>query len=114
MGVSPDQLCKALRGFRKRLAASDTPKADRMSDVEREINLTLEAIGEKRGRQLSASELDGGDGLFQYPDQLAQMVQEKVAAEVAKQRRFFGSFESLESGTAIQDPNTTPDPAGEG
>ena len=85
--LSADQLSKSLRSYRKRLATSDDilgPKT--VKELETELGLTMKAIEEKSQRCSSSSFKNFGDLLDQYSDKLAQMVEEKVTLEIAKQK----------------------------
>ncbi len=88
VNVAADQLCKSLRAFRKKVtSSSDALALPNVKELEREMEQTVKIIGQhSRRHQQLASDTNLGDLLDQYSEKLAQMVEEKVALTVAKER----------------------------
>lgn len=75
---SAEQICKSLRMFRKRVTSSVADKLEKETgnELERELEMTLRAMGEKTKRIPAGSEPVTGDLLDIY---LAKMIDERLA-----------------------------------
>ena len=112
LDMSSEQLCKSLRSWRKKLSSTEEAvRRETMTDLEREMHLTLRAISQKTRRHQAPSETVVGDLLDQYSDRLAQMVEEKVAISMVKQRK---DLECPGDAVSTNEPDATTEQAGMG
>lgn len=108
--LTTEQLCATLRAYRKKLsttAASLTPDSARALDLE--LHLTACALGEKSTTsKVGADTVVSAAGPQQYTDELARMIDEKVASSLAERTR------SLDAKSMEQDSAAQSNTAGEG
>ncbi|KAF1943082.1 WD40 repeat-like protein [Clathrospora elynae] len=87
IGASTESLCRQLRAYRKRLAnTSDTMSSELAKEVERELDATTRAIGDR----VKPKEFDGTamlNMLDQYSERFMNMLDEKITASVAQRVR---------------------------
>ncbi len=97
--ASTDQLCRTLRTYRKKLAASaDALTSEAQRELERELGLTVRAVGEKAVRAARGmDESIMAKLLDQYSERLVELLDGRIAASVARQVRH-QSEQSGESG----------------
>ena len=86
--MTTEQVCRVLRAYRKKLGtSSEKLRPETIRELETELELTVQALG---GRTRRPSEAVVGDLLDQYSEKLGQMIDERVAASVARQTKFNG------------------------
>ena len=82
--LSAEQVSKVLRAFRKKMSSpTEFLKHEKALELERELNLTLCAIGKTTIRNQASSETIVGDLLDQYSDKLASLVEGKINTGIA-------------------------------
>ena len=82
------QLCKALRTFREKFESSSNGLGnDLVNELDRELTLTIRTVSDKTCNQKAISETAVVDLLDVYSEEISQMIDEKVAASVARQIR---------------------------
>lgn len=85
---STEQVCRTLRAYRKKLAnSSENLNLTTMRELERELGLTARAVGEKATQAKGLDDSVMVKMLDQYSERLVEMLDEKIAASVAKQVR---------------------------
>ncbi|KAF2460631.1 WD domain-containing protein, partial [Lineolata rhizophorae] len=84
---STEQVCRTLRSYRKKLVtSSDALGVQSLRELERELGLTARALGEK-AKSKGVDEAIMAKMLDQYSERLVEMLDEKIAATVARQVR---------------------------
>lgn len=91
INMTTEQICQALRAYRKKLSSSSGKlRAVNARELETELELTAQAVSGTTRRYQTTSETMVGDLLDQYSEKLGQMIDERVAVSVAKQTKVDG------------------------
>lgn len=84
--LTAEQLCTTLRAYRKKLSTTAEPlPPEAARQLEQELHLTARALAEKTRRSPADGETVVVGGTQYETDQLARMIDEKVAISLAKQ-----------------------------
>ena len=106
-----EQICISLRNFRSRITSSSMIKLehDTLSELTKELNLTIRALNDKASSKSSGGETLGGHVLDEY---LAQMIDERLAMKAKSEELTFvgdprseaqGIEETVNAGAAEQE-----------
>lgn len=112
LNSSTEQICRSLRGFRKKLKASDLVMDETMKELDSELRLTAKALGERALKSKAVSESALTEILDHYSERLVSMFDEKLRASLgaseSSKSALFDRADDGEDGSADKTPRPTP------
>lgn len=101
LAASTEQVCRTLRAYRKKLSNSaDSLSSGAVKELEKELAATARALGEKAVKSRGLDETVMVKLLDSYSEKLVEMLDEKIAASVARQVQQSNETDEVQSGKA--------------
>lgn len=115
LNSSTEQICRSLRGFRKKLKGSDMVRDDVMKELDSELRLTAKALGERVLKSKALSESALTEILDQYSERLVTMFHEKLRTSLGASGGAKRSLseEPKDEGEGSDEQTPRPPPRGE-